>query len=76
MLGSVAGLRDSKQELPGDFDQWINRWALETMGVLALDTRFGVLKTEQTEEAKKILAVSWRRALPSMVGKPLPPQLS
>ncbi|XP_049548242.1 uncharacterized protein LOC125959463 [Anopheles darlingi] len=56
-LEIVAGLRDSKQELPGDFDQWINRWALETMGVLALDTRFGVLKTDQTEEAKKILAL-------------------
>uniref|UniRef100_A0A8W7PEZ2 Cytochrome P450 n=1 Tax=Anopheles coluzzii TaxID=1518534 RepID=A0A8W7PEZ2_ANOCL len=53
----VAGMRDEKNELPKDFDQWLNRWALETMGVLALDTRFGVLKDEQTEEAKKILGL-------------------
>lgn len=50
-------MRDEKNELPKDFDQWLNRWALETMGVLALDTRFGVLKDEQTEEAKTILGV-------------------
>uniref|UniRef100_A0A182TWT1 Uncharacterized protein n=1 Tax=Anopheles melas TaxID=34690 RepID=A0A182TWT1_9DIPT len=53
----VAGMRDEKNELPKDFDQWLNRWALETMGVLALDTRFGVLKDEQTEEAKTILGL-------------------
>ncbi|KFB35468.1 cytochrome P450 CYP12F2 [Anopheles sinensis] len=53
----VSNLRDAKQELPANFDEWINRWALETMGVLALDTRLGVLKTDQTEEAKKILAL-------------------
>ncbi|XP_052870893.1 cytochrome P450 CYP12A2-like [Anopheles cruzii] len=56
-LEIVAKLRDAKQELPADFDQWLNRWALETMGVLALDARLGVLQTEQTEEAKKILAL-------------------
>ncbi|XP_052870891.1 cytochrome P450 CYP12A2-like [Anopheles cruzii] len=56
-LEILAKLRDAKQELPADFDQWLNRWALETMGVMALDTRLGVLQTEQTEEAKKILAL-------------------
>ncbi|KFB35469.1 cytochrome P450 CYP12F2 [Anopheles sinensis] len=53
----VSQLRDSKNELPTDFDQWLNRWALETMGVLALDTRLGTLKTDQSEEAKKIIGL-------------------
>uniref|UniRef100_A0A182K8E3 Cytochrome P450 n=1 Tax=Anopheles christyi TaxID=43041 RepID=A0A182K8E3_9DIPT len=53
----VADMRDAKNELPKDFDQWLNRWALETMGVLALDTRLGVLKAEQSEEAKQIIGL-------------------
>uniref|UniRef100_A0A182IJQ1 Uncharacterized protein n=1 Tax=Anopheles atroparvus TaxID=41427 RepID=A0A182IJQ1_ANOAO len=56
-MSIVSELRDSKSELPVDFDQWLNRWALETMGVLALDTRFGVLKKEQSEEAKQIIGL-------------------
>lgn len=53
----VNGLKDAKNELPVDFDQWLNRWALETMGVLALDTRLGVLEAEQSEEAKEIIGL-------------------
>uniref|UniRef100_A0A182PZ57 Uncharacterized protein n=1 Tax=Anopheles epiroticus TaxID=199890 RepID=A0A182PZ57_9DIPT len=53
----VNNLRDAKRELPPDFDQWLNRWALETMGVLALDTRLGVLRPEQTTEAKAIISL-------------------
>uniref|UniRef100_A0A182SG32 Cytochrome P450 n=1 Tax=Anopheles maculatus TaxID=74869 RepID=A0A182SG32_9DIPT len=56
-MSIVSGLRDGKSELPADFDQWLNRWALETVGVLALDTRLGVLKPEQSTEAKAIIAL-------------------
>uniref|UniRef100_A0A182XZZ7 Uncharacterized protein n=2 Tax=Anopheles stephensi TaxID=30069 RepID=A0A182XZZ7_ANOST len=56
-MSIVAGLRDEKRELPADFDQWLNRWALETVGVLALDTRLGVLRPEQSTEAKAIIAL-------------------
>uniref|UniRef100_A0A182Q9W0 Cytochrome P450 n=1 Tax=Anopheles farauti TaxID=69004 RepID=A0A182Q9W0_9DIPT len=55
----VNGLKDAKNELPVDFDQWLNRWALETMGVLALDTRLGVLEAEQSAEAKEIIGVGF-----------------
>ncbi|ETN60582.1 cytochrome P450, family 12 [Anopheles darlingi] len=51
----VGTLRDAKNELPADFDQWLNRWALETVGVLAVDTRFGVLKSGESEQAKRII---------------------
>uniref|UniRef100_A0A182MJR4 Cytochrome P450 n=1 Tax=Anopheles culicifacies TaxID=139723 RepID=A0A182MJR4_9DIPT len=56
-MSIVADLRDGKNELPADFDQWLNRWALETVGVLALDTRLGVLTPEQSTEAKAIIAL-------------------
>lgn len=49
-------IRDDKNELPGNFNQWLNRWALETMGVLALDTRLGVLEDSQSEEAHLIVS--------------------
>nr|XP_019551561.3 cytochrome P450 CYP12A2-like isoform X1 [Aedes albopictus] len=51
----MVRIRDDKNELPGDFSQWLNRWALETMGVLALDTRLGVLDDSESEEAKLIV---------------------
>uniref|UniRef100_A0A182TFB9 Cytochrome P450 n=1 Tax=Anopheles melas TaxID=34690 RepID=A0A182TFB9_9DIPT len=49
-MAIVHGLRDEKQELPADFNEWLNRWALETMGVLVLDARLGVLDKDQTPE--------------------------
>ncbi|XP_035915937.1 cytochrome P450 CYP12A2-like [Anopheles stephensi] len=51
----VSGLRDEKHELPADFNEWLNRWALETMGVLVLDTRLGVLNREQSPEVSKLI---------------------
>lgn len=51
-------MRDDKQELPADFNEWLNRWALETMGVLVLDTRLGVLNKEQSAEVQKLVRVS------------------
>ncbi|XP_065083608.1 cytochrome P450 CYP12A2-like [Ochlerotatus camptorhynchus] len=51
----MVKIRDDQSELPADFSQWLNRWALETMGVLALDTRLGVLEDAQSVEAKLIV---------------------
>ncbi|XP_053692436.1 cytochrome P450 12b1, mitochondrial-like [Sabethes cyaneus] len=48
-------IRDDKNELPADFNQWLNRWALESMGVLALDTRLGVLGEQLSDEAEHIV---------------------
>lgn len=53
----MKNIRDEKNELPADFDQWLNRWALETMGVLALDTRLGVLQRTPSDEAEHIVKV-------------------
>uniref|UniRef100_A0A8D8DJQ9 Cytochrome P450 CYP12A2 n=4 Tax=Culex pipiens TaxID=7175 RepID=A0A8D8DJQ9_CULPI len=54
-MGVIREIRDEKNELPADFNQWLNRWALETMGVLALDTRLGVLDKEMSTEISNIV---------------------
>ncbi|XP_055598863.1 cytochrome P450 CYP12A2-like [Uranotaenia lowii] len=54
----IPSLRDSKNEMPADFNEWINRWALEMMGVLALDTRLGVLEDDQSAEAKEMITLT------------------
>lgn len=51
----VRHIRDDKNELPADFDQWLNRWALETIGVLALDTRLGVLGKELNSDTADMI---------------------
>ncbi|XP_055539547.1 probable cytochrome P450 12a4, mitochondrial [Wyeomyia smithii] len=51
----MKNVRDEKNELPADYDQWLNRWALETIGVLALDTRLGVLNKTPSDEAEQIV---------------------
>ncbi|XP_055539504.1 cytochrome P450 CYP12A2-like isoform X1 [Wyeomyia smithii] len=51
----MKSIRDEKNELPADFDQWLNRWSLESMGMLAMDTRLGVLGEHLSEEAEYIL---------------------
>uniref|UniRef100_A0A182QCA7 Cytochrome P450 n=1 Tax=Anopheles farauti TaxID=69004 RepID=A0A182QCA7_9DIPT len=56
-LAIVAELRDEKNELPANFDQWLNRWSLETTGLLAMDTRLGVLSADQTAHNSSILSL-------------------
>ncbi|XP_055596747.1 cytochrome P450 12b1, mitochondrial-like isoform X2 [Uranotaenia lowii] len=51
----MQGIRDAKNELPADFNMWLNRWALETIGVIALDTRFGVLNESRSPETEKMV---------------------
>ncbi|XP_055641942.1 cytochrome P450 12b1, mitochondrial-like [Toxorhynchites rutilus septentrionalis] len=51
----MKNLRDEKNEMPADFNQWLNRWALETMGVMALDTRLGILEKNKSDEAEHIV---------------------
>uniref|UniRef100_A0A182S4Q2 Cytochrome P450 n=1 Tax=Anopheles funestus TaxID=62324 RepID=A0A182S4Q2_ANOFN len=53
----MANLRDDKQELPVDFNEWISRWALETTGVLALDSRLGVMHSKDSVGGQRLVDV-------------------
>lgn len=53
-------LRDTKNELPDDANNEFNKWALESIGRIALDSRFGCLKdgvTKDSDTQKMISAV-------------------
>lgn len=39
----IKSIRDEQNEVPKDFQNEMNKWALETVGIISLDTRLGVL---------------------------------
>lgn len=40
----IKHIRDEKSEVPADFSNEMNKWSLETIACIALETRLGVLK--------------------------------
>lgn len=52
----IKSIRDGKDEMPADFQNEMNKWALETVGVIALDTRLGVLgQLDKDSDAQKLI---------------------
>lgn len=52
-------MRNSEtNEMPDNFGHELNRWALESIGVIALDERLGALSDGPHEEGQKIIEVS------------------
>lgn len=52
----IKSIRDNKNEVPADFQNEMNKWALETVGVIALDTRLGVLgDIPKDSDAQKLI---------------------
>lgn len=54
----MHGLRDVNDELPADFGTEMSLWALESIGMIALDRRLGVMGTDRDEEAQKLVTVN------------------
>jgi len=51
-------LLDENNETPANFGHEINKWALESIGVIALDTRLGILnETEDSKHQRKMIRV-------------------
>ncbi|XP_075168655.1 cytochrome P450 49a1 [Haematobia irritans] len=51
----IHEMRDENDELPGNFLHELYKWALESVGRVALDTRLGCLTPEGNEESQKII---------------------
>lgn len=51
----IHEMRDENNELPKDFLHEVYKWALESVGRVALDTRLGCLSKNGNEESKKII---------------------
>lgn len=56
-LQKMHMLRDAKDEMPADFGTELSLWALESIGMIALDRRLNVLSFERDEEAQKLVQV-------------------
>lgn len=50
-LNQIQALTDRSSEMPTSFGSYLNKWALESVGVIALNQRLGVL-TESSADAK------------------------
>lgn len=48
-------LRDANNEMPSDFWMEVNKWALESIGRIALDTRLGSISDNPTSESLKLI---------------------
>ncbi|KXJ81215.1 hypothetical protein RP20_CCG021013 [Aedes albopictus] len=57
-MNIMLKIRDKRNELPADFGQWLNRWSLESTGVLSVDSRLGVLDEQESEEARRIVQLT------------------
>lgn len=50
-------LRDANEEMPADFGTELSLWALESIGMIALDKRLGVMSFERDEDAERLIKV-------------------
>lgn len=54
-MARIHEMRDENNELPGDFLHELYKWALESIGRVALDTRLGCVSKDGNEESKRII---------------------
>ncbi|XP_063705970.1 probable cytochrome P450 12a5, mitochondrial [Culicoides brevitarsis] len=50
----IREARDEKDETPADFGHYMERWSLESMGTIALDTRLGVLEKSKNNKGDRL----------------------
>lgn len=48
-------ITDPKRQMPDDFGNELNKWALESMGVIAIDKRLGCLSPTPNPESQQII---------------------
>ena len=57
-IKKIKIIRNGKDEMPDDFGNELNQWALESIGTIALDQRLGILAFEKTPDGQKLIKVS------------------
>lgn len=66
-IEKIHRLRDANGEMPDDFGQELNQWALESIGVIALEQRLGVMadvRLPETEQVIKVWIILFRKLFP------------
>lgn len=56
-MAKVGTMLDENSELPAKFNHEMALWAIESIGVIALDTRLGMLKETRNDEADRVIKV-------------------
>jgi cytochrome P450 family 12 len=52
-IGRLRSIRDAANETPPNFSEEVNRWTMESISCIALDTRLGVLSDYTIDEKSK-----------------------
>lgn len=53
----IKVIQEPNGEMPDDFYNEINQWALETIGFISMDHRWGVMSFKRNEECEQIIKV-------------------
>lgn len=53
----IKRIRDENQEMPATFGTELNKWSLESIAVIALEHRLGVITNDDDPESQKIIKV-------------------
>lgn len=61
-INKIKTLRDDENEMPDDFQNELNKWSLESIALVALEHRLGLITSGDDPENQKLINVS-RRAL-------------
>lgn len=59
-VAKIATMRDHNDETPAHFDTDIGAWALESIGVIALDRRLGAMDANRQPEVEQLIQVKSR----------------
>lgn len=57
-VAKIKTMRDENQEMPANFGFELSKWALESIAVIALEHRLGVLANDNDPESQKMVKVS------------------
>lgn len=56
-VAKMRQMRDGNGEMPDDFAQELNQWSLESIGVIALEQRLGVMADVRLPETEAVIKV-------------------
>lgn len=58
LITRIRSIQDDTGEVPGDFGNEMNKWALESIAYIALDQRLGLLgETDPNSDGQKLIQV-------------------
>lgn len=54
-IKQIRDIRDQRNEMPDDFMEYLNNWGFESIGVIALDTRLGVMDNPKNNKLNQMM---------------------